>query len=75
VAMTLEQWHAEMTPRLDKIEAGALMALRNAERLPTRPPFYTRAEAALRDCEAVLAAALDNVRGALAAIESKEIDR
>jgi hypothetical protein len=73
--MTLEQWQAEMTPRLDKIEAGARMALRNAERLPTRPLFYTRAEAALRDCEAVLAAALDNVRGALAAIENKETDR
>lgn len=73
--MSLEQWHATMTPLLDKIECGALMAMRNARRLPIQPQFFTRAEAALGDCETVLTTALQRVRAARAAIDSKEIDR
>jgi hypothetical protein len=69
--MSLEQWWATMTPHLDKIEVGAKMALDHAKQLPLQPPFETRAEAALQECEIVLFKALMRVRGALLAYHRK----
>lgn len=75
MSMSLQQWWEEMTQHLDKIERGAQMALSHARQLPLQPGFESRAEIALRDCEAVLFKALMRVRVALIAIHRKEVDR
>jgi hypothetical protein len=73
--MPLEQWWAEMTPHLDKIECAADICVKHAKALPLQPDFETRAEIGLHEAEAILFGALTKVRGALIALRRKEVVR
>jgi hypothetical protein len=70
--MILEIWDRDVSPHLEKIEAGAEMACRHAKALPIRPDFATFAQDNLSEAERVLEEALQKVRAAMVEYNSKE---
>jgi hypothetical protein len=72
--MDLDDWHDKVSPHLDKIWAGADMALRHTEALPIRPGFFSLAEDQLDACEKTLTHALQTVRLAQAIFGNKPVE-
>ena len=72
--MDIDTWREQVADHLDKIWAGADIALRHAEQLPIRPGFVTLAEDKLDVCEKALTLALNNIRLARAIYDNKPVE-
>lgn len=69
-----DAWLEKIAPHLDKIWAGADLALTHVERLPLRPGFVSLAEDQLDLCEKALLDALNNIRLARAMYGNKPVE-
>lgn len=72
--MEIDEWRESVGSHLDKVWAGANMALTHVEALPIRPVFATLAEDELDRCEKVLSEALQTVRLAKAIYGNKPVE-
>jgi hypothetical protein len=72
--LTLEDWDKNVGPRLQMIEAGAAIVVRNAAALAIRPGFETLAEDELHKAREALLDALDKIDSAQKVYHEKPLE-
>lgn len=72
--LPLEEYRSRVGTNLDLILGGASMTIRHVNMLDRRPMFDTKAQCELDHAEAVLEKALEKIRAAKAAYDSKPVE-